>query len=243
MRIRWHGLEFVGDDGPATYSIEPNGLSGVLDGVGSRGDRSERPFADGEFDSPTFLTANAGSISGLIETSSSTEYVHAIRRLTSIPVRELAPMTVQVDGSSMVCRARRHGDVDVTPLVFGRVARYMVQFFAPNPRWLGETHTFTGSNVEVLQYGNFPAIPSIEVVGPVTAPYSVSSQGHTVTVTQSLAAGQRHRFDMSSGWVYRDGVLQSGVLASADVFTVPPGRPVVVSGPSSMVVRVPDTFI
>ncbi len=122
-------------------------------------------------------------------------------------------------------------------------AAFQVSFWSPDPRRYGPVHSFSGPTAEVHHYGSFPATPEVRVTGPRAAPYTVACEGHSVTVTQALTAGQEHRIDMGSGWVYRDGVLQLGVVSSADVFTIPPGRVVTVTGPSSMTVLVPDTFV
>jgi len=243
MQINWCGLTFHGDAGDATYSIEPDGLTGILDGVSVRDDHTPRPTADGTFDSPAYLGGRAGSITGLVETWSDGEYVHAIQRLTSIPALALSRLTALGAGRAMWTDARRVGEVSVKHLVYGRVARYMVQWFAPDPRMYGDLNTFgPGSSLSVFHRGNTAAVPVVEIVGAVTAPYTVASQGHSFTVTQSLTDGQTHRIDMSTGWVYRDGVLQAGVVSSADVFTIPPGSAVTVTGPASMKILVTETF-
>lgn len=242
-RVRWHGLEFVGDGGDATFTIGDNGLSGVFDGVDSRGERVSRPTADGEFDAPGFLTGVLGSISGNIHAKSPGEYEYALRRLTSIPVRDLGRMVADSSEWGKVwLDARRFGKPDVKHLVWGRLARFQVQFLAPDPRKYGEIRSFAGASVQAFHYGNYPAAPVVDVVGPVSAPYTVASQGHSVTVTQSLTSGQTHRINMGTGWVYRNGVLQTGAVSVANVFTIPPGPGVAVTGPASMTVNVTDTY-
>lgn len=115
---------------------------------------------------------------------------------------------------------------------------------APNPRMFGETTTIgPGASLSVAHAGNFPASPLVTVAGPVSAPYTVASDGHSVTVTQALGSGHTHTIDMATGWVYLDDVLQSGVTSALDVFEIPVGATVTVTGPSSMTVDVVDTYI
>lgn len=248
MRIRWSGLEFVGDAGDATYSIDPDGLSGVLDGVDTRFERVERPNADGEFPPPAYLSAQLGSIEGLIEAKSPYDYEHAIRRLVAIPARALTRMTVRSAGGMFWRDVYRYGKPDVKPMIYGRLARYMIQWFSPDPWWYGETHAFTGPTAQVFHYGNDRATPVIEVTGSLPSGYQVASQGKQWNVTQPLSSGQTHRLDVASGWLYRNGVLQVGAVASAEKFTIPPGKvtPVAftpVSGSGVMTVKVADTYV
>lgn len=244
MRIRWHGLEFVGDEGPATYTIETDGLTGVLDGTGVRRDGDSRPNQDGEFEADGFLSGISGSISGLVRADSPYDYERAVRRLKSIPVRGVAPLSVQSASGAVYCMAQRVGRVDVRPLVYGSAARYMVEWFAPDPFWFGETATFTGSAVSLFHRGDYEASPVVEVVGPQSAYTVTGPDGEVFQVNQALSSGQTHRIDMSTGWVYRNGALQVGVVGRGETWSVPPGRVVSVStSASSMRVLVTDTFV
>lgn len=248
MRIRWAGLEFVGDAGDATYTIDMDGLSGVLDGVDTRFERTERPNADGEFPASAYLSAQLGSISGDILTESPYEYEQAIRRLASIPARDRTRLVVRSAGGTFWRDVQRYGKPTVRPVVYGKMARYMIQWFSPDPWWFGETREFTGPTAQVYHYGNDRATPVIEVTGSLPSGYQVAALGKQWNVTQPLTAGQTHRLDVASGWLYRNGVLQVGAVASAEKFTIPPGKvtPVAftpVSGSGVMTVKVADTYV
>lgn len=245
--ITWQGLEFAGDERPATYTIEQDGLSGFLDGVGTRGEQSELPTADGDYDSPLYLTGRSGSMSGLIHADSSPEYEAAIRRITGLAVRSTKPLFAGSATDGLWCSARRQGDVDVTPLVYGRVARYMLQWYAPDPRWYGKMREFAGTSVDAWHAGNAEAFSIIEVAGNRPGGYTVSSQGRSYVVTKPLVSGAPHRIDMRSGWLYVDGAVQVGAVARAETFMLPPGGLTTVSltgsGSGSMTVKVHDTYV
>lgn len=239
-RILWGGLVFEGGEGEADFTIEPGGVAGVVDGADTRFDRAERPSRDGDFPAVGYSTGRMGSISGLIHASSGGDFERKRSLLAALPARSPLRMTAQTPDGTFWCDVQRWGKPDVTPLVYGRSARYMVQFWSPDSRWFGDLRTFRPGDA-VYHFGNATATPVVRVVGPVSAPYSVSSQGRSFTVTQSLSSGQSHRIDMASGWVYRNGVLQTGVVSSAQKFTVPPGPSVTFSGPSSSFLDVLDT--
>ena len=246
MLVTIAGLEFVGDGGAATYTIETGGLRGWLDGVDSRRDAAARPSAHGDYDVPTFLSGRVVSITGLVLTSTPEAYEAAVAALHALLADGTsAELSVEQASGTLTAMVRRSGAPDIVDLVYGEVARYRVQFWAADPRRYGVSHTFgPGASLTTVAHdGNFPATPVVTVAGPVTAPYTVASQGHSFTVTQSLGSGEEHTIDMGSGWVYLDGVLQSGVTSAHDVFLVPPGPDVTVTGPSSMTVDVTDTYV
>lgn len=247
-RVRWGGLEFVGDSGDAVFTIGDNGLSGVFDGADSRSERVARPVADGDFDAPGYLTGVLGSISGNIHADSDGEYEHALRRLTGIPVRDLSRMVVQSsEWGTVWLDARRHGKPDVKHEVWGRLGRFQVQFFAPDPRKYGETRkTGSSSTVQVFHYGNYAASPVLTVAGASPGGYTITGPGGRLyVVTRPLVAGQPHTIDMATGWLSVGGVVTPGGVGRADTWSVPPGTRTAmsVSGGLQLTVDVTDTFI
>jgi hypothetical protein len=246
MDVTLGGLTFVGGAGAATYTIDSDGLKGWLDGVQSRRESAPRPVGHGEFETPTFLGGRLVTLSGLVLASSDAGFEAAIADLTGLLADgSAAEMSVAQASGTLTATVRRAGAPDIQVLVYGETARYQVQLWAADPRRYGADQATVGpgASLSVAHDGNFPASPVVTVDGPVSAPYSVASQGHTVTVTQSLAGGETHTIDMATGWVYLDGDLQSGVTSAVDVFTIPPGAGVTVTGPSTMTVDVTDTYI
>jgi len=247
LTVHIEGVTFEGwaRDLDAAYVIGPDGWSGWDDGVDVRRDETARPGAHGSFDTPGYLSARVITISGSIIARSPTQLAAMSDRLTGlIADGDKARISVQNDFGTTYADVRLASKTQVRVNgATGTDAEFQVNLWAPDMRKYGEVNSFAGSSVDVFHRGNFPAVPTITVVGPRSAPYSVSSQGRTVTVTQALTSGQTHEIDMSTGWVLRNGVLQLSVTSAADVFTIPPGVPATVTGPASMTVSVSDTYV
>lgn len=246
MHVDWGGVRFEGDGGPARFDIAPDGLKGLVDGVSIRGERTDRPTSDGEYPSLMYLTARTGSIKGLIHATSPFDYEKAKRMLSAIPFRTPTILTAHTAIGELWIRARRAEAPDFNDLVYGRTAEYQVSWLAQDPRWYGEARKYPGGSVGVFHRGNYEAIPIIEVTGSRPSGYTVQSQGHEFVVTRALASGQTHRIDMSTGWLYVNGALQTSGVGAADTFTIPPGPVVNVAvsgGSGSMTVKLYDTYV
>ena len=247
LEVSIGGIRF--ESGPADPSacflISPQGMTGWESGVGVRRDETKRPVAHGAFDQAGYLDPRVVAISGQILARTPSEVRWMAARLAGLLAGGgSGRLSVADDAGVKWCDVRLAATTQIS--TFGGTeteAEFQVQFWAPDPRKYGSVAVFSGASVQAFHYGNFAATPVVEVAGPVSAPYTVASQGHQVTVTQALTAGQKHRIDMATGWVYLDGVLQTGVTSAVDVFTIPPGEAVSVTGPASMTVRVADTFI
>lgn len=244
MRATINGISF--DEWPRDFDnsfvITEGGLTGWFGGAPMRRDEAERPAAHGAFDAPGYLPARVPAIQGTILASSEEALEKMILQLTGLLADgSTGRLTVQNDRGETTWADVRLASCEVERSTTGREADYQVQFWAPDPRRYGTLRTF-GPGL-VYHRGNFPATPTVQVAGPVSAPYTVASQGRSVTVTQSLSSGQSHLIDMDDGWVYRDGVLQVGVVSSMNVFTIPPGPGVTVTGPASTTIRVFDTQV
>lgn len=244
MRATIKGLSF--DEWPRDFDqsfvITPGGLTGWFTGATMRRDETARPSAHGAFDAPGYLPARVPGIAGTVLASSEDVLERMILQLTGLLADgSTGRLTVQDDHGNATWADVRLASCEVDRHPSGMEADYQIQFWAPDPIRYGEVRSYSPG--QVFHRGNIPAVPVIEVAGPVTAPYTVSSQGKSVTVTQSLSSGQTHRIDMTTGWVYRNGALQAGVVSSMNVFTIPPGQLVTVSGPSSATIRVTDSYM
>ena len=250
LRIRVGGLTILGaprvNEPAVGLFVGPDGFQGWDDSTTGRRDSTDRPSAHGSFDGPLLRGERVFSVDGHAIAASAAELGHLRSRVTGLG-GDGARVRVTVDHQGQTLWA----DAKVPEATFrdlgfrGRRhrARFSLQFVAADMRKYGPVQSFPGASVQAFHYGNFPAAPVIDVVGPVAAPYTVASQGKSYTVTQALTAGQTHRIDMSTGWVTRNGVLQVGVVSSAQTFEIPPGLPVTVTGPASMTVKVTDTYI
>lgn len=244
MRVEWAGAEFVGDGGKARLTIEQ--FEGLYDGVSPRGERTERPTGDGEFDSTMYLTGRSGAITGLLNATSPFDYEKALREIASLPFRTPMPLTAHTEEGALWISARRADAPSIQHLVYGRTARFQIPWFASDPRWYGEAQEFTGSSVTVYQRGSFEAAPIIEITGSRPSGYTVASQGRSFVVTRALSSGDTHRIDMRTGWLYENGTLVSSGVGAARTFLIPPDDPVTVTvsgGSGSMKVKVADTYV
>ena len=250
MRANYKGIDFYSDSGDATYTIEQ--ITGWFEGVDVRRSGGARPATDGVFDSPAYLTSRIITITGLVlSNGSSSDFEMALARLAGLPPRHVSLFTVETDNGTTWANARRAEKPEVTVIVWGQVARYQLVLEAPDSLRYGDTHVSPpGTSANVFHYGNYEASPIIDVTAVTTmaSGYTLNGpDGKAFVVTQGLTAGQVHRIDMATGWVYRNGVLQTGVVGAADLWGVPPGvltphAITPVSGTGQITVSVTDTF-
>lgn len=242
--IRFRGY---GDRDDFGFWIGTDGWEGWDTPPAQRAEIIARANAHGAFDSPQYFDAREVTQRGAFRARSSAGLSRMATRLAGVLDGSERKITVAMGGVTQWAKFRR-GLVDPQIKLYSdgalHMAEYEIVHKMRDPRKYGAAALFSGASVQAFHHGNFPAAPVLEVAGPVAAPYTIASQGRRFTVTQALSAGQSHRIDMATGWVYRNGTLQTGVVAWAEAFTIPPGLPVtVVTGPPSMTVHVTDTFI
>lgn len=254
LRVRINGLTFDGD-GPRTgkgYLITPDGFSGWDDGVGIRRQETLLPVGHGAFDEPGYLSPRVISISGQILADTPVRLAKMRQALTGLLADGgTGRVVVDQDDVNTWADARlaaqtmvKQNSSDLSS------ASFQVQLWCHNPRKFGEVQVAgPGTSVTAFHYGNFRASPELLVTGVMPSGYRVNGpDGRQFVVSQALAAGQTHRIDMSTGWLYRNGVLQTGAVSSARIWTVPSGVRVThtlvpVSGSGQLTVRTPDTYI
>lgn len=248
MYATFGGLTFVGDGGAATYTIGRNGLTGWFEGVETQGEQVARQGADGGFDSPLYLGSRLITLNGLVRASSESGFEAALMGLAALPTRALSTFTVTSDAGATSAQVRRVGKPDISVNHFGLSGSYQVQLLAPDPRRYGASNSFGPStSVAVSHAGNYDARPTIAVTGTMGSGYTISNGSVSYTVTLALAAGHTHTIDLATGWLYLDGVLQTGAVSSAQTWVVPAGVTVThtltpVAGSGSMTVTVSDTY-
>ncbi|MEQ6899287.1 hypothetical protein [Microbacterium sp. KR10-403] len=243
---RFAGITAYGDvfHGAGFHLVD---LSGWTDAPDVDMEKLARPTSHGQFLAPAYARARDVQMSGfhVADSVTSMEYESAaLRGLFARVVRltiEEPRGTFWVDGTVDVATYANRG--------FASEGDWLVNVHCVDPRKYGELRTFTGTTVQVFQYGNFPASPVIEVTGSMPSGYMVASQGRQFVVNQALSSGQTHRIDLARGWLYRGSTLQSGAVDVAESFTVPGGEKPVsvvltpVSGSGQMTVKVTDTYI
>jgi len=220
-------------------------LSSFDESVGTKGERVSRPSAHGDFDLPVFRVPRMLNLSGAAYADSMWELEQMEQTFHGV-LSDGSPGDLVFRGpdGSRHCRVRLSGEPKFTR-VGERDADFQIAFRAPDPRKYGEERSFSGSSVQVHHYGNFPASPVVEVAGPRTGPYTVTGPGgRTVTVAQSLSAGQTHRIEFASGALFRNGSRQLGQVTHFRPWSIPAGQRVAMSISSgSMTVKVLDTFM
>ena len=155
--------------------------------------------------------------------------------------RGLRRLTVQHDGDSTWADVALVDAPTVKIEAYGRVARYDVEVFAPDPRRYGELRTFTGTE-RVFHRGNAPAFPQI-VIPSAGAAYSVASAGRTITVAGAPSGG-RHVIDTRTGRLTSDGTLMVGMVTRADQISVSrgPGQNFTLTPNRAFEVQIADTY-
>lgn len=227
------------------------GFTGWDDGVDSRRESVPRPDAHGEFDLPVLLGSRVFSIDGYALGWSPSELASLRSEVVAMGAEGgRFPVVVDHQGEQLTAYARRGGKPSFQDAGIRHGmhrATFLMQFVAADPRKYGETESYTGP---ASHMGDFPAIPVIDVTATSTmAGYTVvGPEGRRFVVTQTLPAGQTHRIDMRTGWLYLNGALQIGAVGVSDLWTIPPGRQVAHilepdSGAGTVMVTVTDTFI
>lgn len=230
---------FVGRDGFQGWDDTPDAVRETI----------ARAGAHGEYDLPVFQAARVFSVDGhaIAWSDQELDTLHDI--VTGVGAAGgRFQVTVTDRGRTLRAFARRGGKALFQDLGFRtgrRRASFQIQFVAVDPRKYGEERAFP-AGTEAFQRGNFPASPVLEVAGPTPAYTIGTSIGRQLVIGQTLAAGQKHRIDLRTGRLYRNGVLQTGAITAGGTWVIPPGVPGVVhtiTGSGVLTVRVPDTFI
>ncbi|WP_417555588.1 hypothetical protein [Microbacterium sp.] len=223
-------------------------FEGWNDSPSVRGDAVERPAAHGDFDLPTTRGPRLITISGWCRARAPEVMGHLRSQLMAVLPEGVGRVTVDEFGVTTWADVRVYGAPRFRKRGASGYADWSLSLRAPDPRRYGATHEFPGGE-PAYHYGNFPAVPELIVTGSMPSGYAIAGpDGKSFVVTQGLSAGQTHRIDMRTGWVTRDGVLQSGAVGRAEVWEIPPGAGIThalqpVSGTGSLLTRVPDTFI
>lgn len=242
-RARINGLNFVEwpqDHHGIWHVLDPDGIKGVWEGVDVRREDTPRPLAHGSFDAPVFLSSRVIPVSGHLSTRSGAELVHEISKLTGL-LAGGAPgvLSLDDDTGTTFLNVRLGAATQVTQLD-DTTAKFLVTFWAHDPRRYGTTHTYN-SGAQVFHYGNF-ASPVTVTIPSAPAAYSITSPAGTFTVSGATSGGT-HVVDLRTGRVTRNGVLMLGV-SSGTTWEMPPGTPWVHAISTGMgTIKVLDTFV
>lgn len=240
---RINGLSFVewpSDHHGSWFVLDQDGIKGVWEGVDVRREDTARPLSHGSFDAPVFLASRVIPVSGHISAPSGAELVHEMNRLTGLLATGGTGRLSLEDDSGVTYLDVRLGAATQITQLDATTARFLVTFWAPDPRRYGETHSYS-SGASVRHYGTFPSPVSVTIPSAPSA-YTITSPAGVFSVSGATASGT-HVVDLRTGRVTRNGSLMLGV-SSGPTWEMPPGASwvhTVSTGTGTIKVR--DTFV
>lgn len=249
--IVFRGRPSIHDSGEGLF-IGPDGLVGLDEGVAQRRSESQKPWAQGSFDVPSFGAARVISLSGWARAVSPEKLGWWKHRLTGLLADGHAGvLSVDHQGLQLTTSVRLAGTTRLVPMKRSRRrGDFQIQFWAANPRLFGETLVVgPGTTVAILHRGNFPATAVLTIAGTMPAGYTVlGPDGKVFTVTAAVVSGHPHTIEMSSGLLTVDGAYVYGAITAAQTWAVPPGALVTatlvpVSGSGTLTATVRDTYM
>lgn len=245
MRASIEGLILDGtDETTSPYTI--TAIDGWDDGVDTRRESIDRPGSHGQHRTPGYLSGRLITITGEIYTRNAQEQDHAILALVGLLADGGdAKITVTTTNTTWAM-VQRNGPPDVVRDRWGLLATYQLQLWAVDPRKYGAVHEFA-AGTPAVQYGNFPARPTLVVSGSTSGGYTVTGPGERrIVVTRALTPSSPHVIDLARGGLYIGGVRMARSISIFEPWTVGPGLPAVVASVSSgltLVQQVTDTYI
>lgn len=245
-----HLIRFEGSprDRRNAFVIGPDGYGGD-DAPSVRREAVARSGQHGAHEAPGYRDARVIALSGTIIAETPDKLQHMRDQLTGILAWGQAGRMTLHRPTGAVWAKVMLADTPTVKVrgVTQREATFQIQFWAPDPRLYGEVREYP-AGVAATHRGNFPAAPELIITGPAPDGYTIAGPGgRQYVVTQPLAAGQTHRIDMVTGWLYRDEVLQTGAVQQARTWEVQPGLPgavhTIAGAVGSFTVQLTDTFV
>jgi hypothetical protein len=244
------GIVFEGApaDPEQAFVIDPDGWAGWDEGVAMRREEVVRPSSHGSFDTPGYLTPRVTTISGWMVAPTAGDLATMRKQLTGLLADgSSGTLTVETAEGETTASVRLAGQTAVKVSGSEREARFQIQFWSPDPRRYGVTHTYgPGSSVSTVEHdGNFPAVAELTVAGSSGGGYTVTGpDSRLITVTTPLVTGHPHTIDMRTGSLVVDGVRVVGGFSVYQPWSVPAGATVTVSvSAGTVTVQVRDTFV
>lgn len=126
------GLTFRADGAATTYTLSD--IPGWWGGADFRHETFARPNSDGDFDAPVFQAGRILTLQGQVQTTDDEGFEDAIAALEGLLADgSMGTLTVYQANGTYTIGVRRHGGLNVEVLLYGRVARYQLQLWAPDP--------------------------------------------------------------------------------------------------------------
>jgi len=241
------GIEFQGsprDHHGDWFVLDADGVKSFWGGVDIRRSEILRPSANGAFDLPGFLSPRVIPVSGHISSRTAEGLESMQARLSGLLTDgSSSRLTVESALGSRWCDVRLASATQITP-IDRTTARFLVTFWAADPRTFGEVRDYAGGSVAVNR-GNHPASPRL-MVGAGSGGYTITGPSNRTIVAASPPSAS-HYIDFKAGGLFTDaGVRVVGALSTFHDWTIPPGLPGVsasITGARSFAQRVTDTFI
>jgi hypothetical protein len=126
-------LTFVGDAGAATYTLEE--LDGwFVNSATMRREYVDRPNQHGQFATPGFLSGRIVTLSGKVHASSDADFEAALVALSGLLADgESDTLTVTTGVGATTATVYRYGMPRTRVIVWGSLAEYQLQLWAPDP--------------------------------------------------------------------------------------------------------------
>jgi hypothetical protein len=129
------GLTFQGGGGAATYTLDVDGLKGwFVGGTSMRREYVDRPNQPGQFATPGYLSGRIVELSGQVHADSEADFLVALGALDALLADGGSDtLTVTTGSGADTATVYRYGEPQVKFIVWGSVAEYQIQLWAPDP--------------------------------------------------------------------------------------------------------------
>jgi hypothetical protein len=130
------GLTFQAGGAAATYTIAENGLEGwFVGGTSMRREYVDRPNHPGQFATPGYLSGRIVILSGrVLGTGDEEAFEDALDALDGLLADGGSDtLTVTTPKGAKTATVFRYGEPQLRILVYGSVAEYQIQLWAPDP--------------------------------------------------------------------------------------------------------------
>ncbi|MFJ4168488.1 hypothetical protein ACIPY3_03150 [Paenarthrobacter sp. NPDC089714] len=254
LLINIGGLQVFGrpDLGPLT--VVKDGLDGWDDRVPLRGDQKAHPQGPGSYSLPRYPDSRPVTITGKILAQSIPEREREGLQLTGLGA-DGSLVRVEVAKGGMTQWADAYvDDVDVDPIHGTTKSDYHLTLWCPDPRKYGHTTQYVATQASaaagIINRGNYPATPSIQVQGTSAAGYTLNFMGQPFVVTQPLWFASPHTIDYEDGRLRINGVVMHHGLGVTNTPQLPSNADTTLSvvpaspgGVATATLTLTDTYI
>ena len=188
-----------------------------------KADDVSRPLADGDYQPLSFLESRDLVMPGFVVAQSHSILVKRMNQVRRLR-RRIVRVTVEEPGLTTWADAELR-EVQFVPHGFAPEARFRFGLHMPDPRKFGPSEKVFASGETVFHRGNYDSTPDVTVTGNMPDGYRINGpDGKHYDVAQALTTSQTHRIDFGTGYLYRNGALQSAsTVTRAETWVIPAG--------------------